>query len=336
MRLEGKPRQLGSIEPYAVREYSSPDLEWLIHRQIYTQRIDVLQLEYTNLGQYAGQYRRLLNAVFEHDVYFQSIARGLRQPGSKFGKIGPAFEYLRALRFELQMLNRVDQAQVCTEANRDYLLSFAPQLAGKLDAGLRAGIRCQGYDYSEEGREPDTLLFIGSFRHQPNQEALFWFLRDVFWRILAERPQTKLVIVGSDPPDRHALPHFPEDQDPIVIRGRVDDVREPLARYAAFICPILAGSGVRVKLLEAFAAGIPAVSTYIGAEGLAVRDGEFCRLADDPAGFARCAVELLKQTPEARTMTRRARAEVESHWDMPLITAKLAQRYRDGLRQKRL
>lgn len=335
VRLEGKPKQLGSIEPHAVREFSSPDLAWLIHRQIYTQRIDVLQLEYTNIGQYAGDYRRLLNAVFEHDVYFQSISRGLRQPGSKWGKLPAAFEYLRALRFELNMLDRVDQAQVCTEANREYLLSFAPHLTSKLDAGLRAGIRCESYVYTEQGREPGTLLFIGSFRHQPNQEALFWFLREVFWRILAERPQTKLVIVGSDPPDRHALPHFPEDQDPIVIRGRVDDVREPLARYAAFICPILAGSGVRVKLLEAFAAGIPAVSTRVGAEGLAVRDGEFCRLSDDPAEFAQHALHLLAQDAETAAMTRRARAEVEAHWDMPLITAKLAERYRAGLRQKR-
>ncbi len=335
VRLEGKPKQLGSIEPHAVREFSSPDLEWLIHRQIYIQRIDVLQLEYTNIGQYAGNYQRLLNAVFEHDVYFQSISRGLRQPGSKLGKLPAVFEYLRALRFELNMLHRVDQAQVCTEANRNYLLGFAPELASKLDAGLRAGILCKSYAYTEQGREPDTLLFIGSFRHQPNQEALFWFLREVFWRILAERPQTKLVIVGSDPPDRHALPHFPEDQDPIVIRGRVDDVREPLARYAAFICPILAGSGVRVKLLEAFAAGIPAISTRIGAEGLAERDGEFCRLSDDPAEFAQHALHLLAQDPKAAAMTRRARAEVEAHWDMPLITAKLAERYRAGLRQKR-
>jgi GT2 family glycosyltransferase/glycosyltransferase involved in cell wall biosynthesis len=335
VRLEGKPKQLGSIEPYAVREFSSPELEWLIHRQIYTQRIDVLQLEYTNMGQYAGDYRRLLNAVFEHDVYFQSIARGIRQPGSRLGKLPAMFEYLRALRFELNMLRHVDEAQVCTQANRDYLLSFAPELKSKLDAGLRAGIRCASYDYVEEGRDPDTLLFIGSFRHQPNQEALYWFLRDVFWRILAERPQTKLVIVGSDPPDRHALPHFPEDQDPIVIRGRVDDVREPLARYSVFICPILSGSGVRVKLLESFAAGIPAVSTYIGAEGLATRDGEFCALADDPAGFAKHALDLLSQNETARAMTRRARAEVEAHWDMPLITAHLAERYRAGLRQKR-
>ena len=61
--------------------------------------------------------------------------------------------------------------------------------------------------------------------------------------------------------------------------GFVEDVRDPLSRYAIFVCPILSGSGVRVKLLEAFAAGIPVVSTRVGAEGLAVKDGEFCALA---------------------------------------------------------
>ena len=97
----------------------------------------------------------------------------------------------------------------------------------------------------------------------------------------------------------------------------------------------MAGSGVRVKLLESFAAGIPSVSTYIGAEGLATQDGEFCRLADDPAQFAQHALALLAEPESAREMTRRARAEVEANWDMPRITAKLASRYREGLRRKR-
>ena len=89
--------------------------------------------------------------------------------------------------------------------------------------------------------------------------------------------------------------------------GYVDDVREPLARYAVFVCPILSGSGVRVKLLEAFAAGIPVVSTVVGAEGLAVKDGEFCALADDPAEFAERVLALLRD-PERGRGHGRARA----------------------------
>ncbi|MEO8051628.1 MAG: glycosyltransferase family 2 protein, partial [Acidobacteriota bacterium] len=77
VRPLGVPELAGSIEPHAVREFRIPDLAWLIQRQIYTQRIDVVQLEYTVLGQYAGGFRRIPSILFEHDVYFQSIARRL-------------------------------------------------------------------------------------------------------------------------------------------------------------------------------------------------------------------------------------------------------------------
>ena len=87
-----------------------------------------------------------------------------------------------------------------------------------------------------------------------------------------------------------------------------------------FVCPILSGSGVRVKLLEAFAAGIPVVSTVVGAEGLACQDGEFCRLADDPAGFAERVLAVFEDSEKAAEMAARARAEVERNWDMAAIT----------------
>ena len=85
----------------------------------------------------------------------------------------------------------------------------------------------------------------------------------------------------------HSLPALPDN---IELRGFVEDVREPLGRYAVFVCPILSGSGMRVKLLEAFAAGIPVVSTPLGAEGLARseeagKDSEICALAEDPSGI---------------------------------------------------
>ena len=91
VRMESRSRSAGSILPHAVTEFASDDLEWLIHRQIYTRKIDVVQLEYTPLGQYTCDYRRIPNILFEHDVYFQSIARGLgarAQPsGSRQGAL---------------------------------------------------------------------------------------------------------------------------------------------------------------------------------------------------------------------------------------------------------
>ncbi|HEY2843834.1 MAG TPA: glycosyltransferase [Bryobacteraceae bacterium] len=331
VRMEGRQKALGSAEPHAAREFRNHDLAWLIHRQIYLHSVDVLQLEYLVMGQYAGRFRRIPSILFEHDVYFQSIARRLPYMNSLIERTVSRWEYLRAIRYELKLLPHLDRVQVCSRENAEYLRSFLPQLNGRLDDGYRAGIDTSGYDFQHSGREPFTLLFLGSFRHLPNVEALQWFLDQVFPRIRQDEPRARLVIVGSDPPPRHSL----RDSEAIEMIGFVEDVREPLMRYSLFVCPILAGSGVRVKLLEAFAAGIPVVSTRLGAEGLADTDGEICALADDPAAFAAHAVRLLRNPEEAAALAGRARAEVVAKRDMRAMTGRLVESYRAEVRKMR-
>jgi len=331
VRLEGRQKALGSAEPHAAREFRNRDLAWLIHRQIYTRAIDVLQLEYLVMGQYAGGFRHIPSILFEHDVYFQSIERRLPYMSSMLERTVSRWEYLRAIRYELKLLPRLDRVQVCSRDNAEYLRSFLPQLNGRLDDGYRAGIDTSGYEFRPSGREPFTLLFLGSFRHLPNVEALQWFLQEIFPRIRQDEPRARLVIVGSDPPPRHSL----RDPEAIEMIGFVEDVREPLMRYSVFVCPILAGSGVRVKLLEAFAAGIPVVSTRLGAEGLAEQDGEICALADDPAEFAGHVVHLLRHPAEAEALARRARAEVVAKRDMRAMTERLVECYRAEVRRMR-
>jgi len=333
VRPSGKPKGMGSLEPHAVREFANGDLEWLIHRQMFVRRIDVLQLEYTPMAQYRGAYRRIPVALFEHDVYFQSIGRGLGHMTGMLGEMKARIEYLRAFRYELGVLPGFEQVQVCTPANRDYLLGFLPELAPRLKAGLRAGIDTSRYEFRPRGREPLTMLFLGSWRHDPNRVAVDWFVRHVLPLVLKEEPAAKLAIAGSDPPPEHTYADYAAHLEML---GYVEDVREALGRYAVFVCPILSGSGVRVKLLEAFAAGIPVVSTVVGAEGLAVKDGDCCALADDPAGFAARVVALLRDPERAAAMAGRARAEVEAQWDMAIITRRLVESYRDLVKEKRL
>lgn len=332
VRMEGKQKAFGSISPHAVTEFDNPDLEWLIHRQILTQQVDIVQLEYTALGQYAMDLQRIPCILFEHDVYFQSIGRQLPRMLGPIRKTKAGFEYLRALRYELSILPKFDRIQVCSPANGDYLASFLPEIADRIDPDFRAGIDTARYEFRPDAREPATMLFLGSFRHTPNQVALTWFVNHVLPLVLAKRPDARLIVVGSDPPPKHSLPAL---GDAIELRGFVEDVREPLGRYAVFVCPILSGSGMRVKLLEAFAAGIPVVSTRVGAEGLAVNDGEYCGLADDPAGFAERILELFERTDEAADLARRAREYVVRTKDMRVMTDRLAASYREAIRVKR-
>ena len=331
IRMPGAAGALGSIVPHAAREFENADLAWLIHRLVYTRRIDVIQLEYTPMAQYAMRLERLASVLFEHDIYFQSIGRSMEFMPGPLKKLQARFEYLRALRFEMRMLPRFDHIQVCTRENKEYLESFSPRLAPILKDGLRAGIDTSRYRFQPDGREPDTMLFLGSFRHAPNQVALDWFVRHVLAGILERRPAAKLVVVGSDPPAEHI---YAEWASAIEFAGFVEDVREPLARCAIFVCPILSGSGVRVKLLEAFAAGIPVVSTRVGAEGLARVDGECCRIADSPEQFAAQAAELLADPVQAAGLALRARREVEESWDMAMLTRRLEASFREIVSEK--
>jgi glycosyltransferase involved in cell wall biosynthesis len=176
------------------------------------------------------------------------------------------------------------------------------------------------------------MLFLGSFRHAPNQVALDWFMSEVLPLVLARTPDARLLLAGSDPPPRHA---FADPANAIDLLGFVEDVQPLFSSCAVFVCPIRSGSGVRVKLLEAFASGIPVVSTTLGAEGLARKDGEFCSLADDAQGFGNRVVRLLNDAGAAAELAARARIEVETNWDMGVITEKLVARYSALLAAKR-
>jgi O-antigen biosynthesis protein len=333
VRVTGGSHAFGSALPHSVLEFSSHEVEWAIHRLLYLKKVDVLQLEYTPLGQYAGRFRQIASILFEHDIYFQSIARQLGNMQGAIRRAKSTFEYLRALRYELRLLPKMDRIQVCSSENRDFLLSYLPSLRGRIDPHLRAGIDTTRYllPQSHE-REPNTMLFLGGFRHLPNLEALDWFTRLALPRILERKPEARLIVIGSDPPPRHSLPHLP---DSVELVGFVDDVLEPLARYALFICPILSGSGVRVKLLEAFAAGIPVVSTSIGAEGLAAADGDICAIADDPQEFADRVLDLFERPDYAQSLAGRARARVVETHDMARMTRKLVESYREAVQNKR-
>jgi O-antigen biosynthesis protein len=321
--------QMAAVAPHAVGEFDIAQVKWLIHRQILLKRIDVVQLEYTPLAQYLEDYRLVLNVLFEHDIYFQSIERGLAFMTGTLERSKARFEYLRALHYELETLPKCDRIQVCTRENRQYLESFLPNLQGRIQDGLRAGVSVQLYPFPGGPRKPFTMLFLGSFRHLPNQIALDWFVQEVLPGILASCPQARLLVAGSEPPAQHSYPPA------VQMLGFVDDIQPLFSECSVFVCPIRSGSGVRVKLLEAFASGIPVVSTFVGAEGFAQTNGEVCLLADDPAIFAQHVTRLLTEPKEGEQMARRARQEVAENWDMPVITARLVESYREALREKR-
>ncbi|MBZ5620159.1 MAG: glycosyltransferase [Acidobacteriia bacterium] len=211
------------------------------------------------------------------------------------------------------------------ELERDWLPRFWQVLApsehdAELARAIAPGARVAVYPNAipatplpPPGNE-DVIVFSGNMEYHPNRSAVRFFRREV-WPLLRERwPGLIWRLVGKNP---QAVRQFTSGDSRIEVQGQVDDAVRELARARLAVVPLLAGSGTRLKVLEAWAAGLPVVSTTMGAEGLPARDGEHILLADSASAFAAAVSRLLACT-DLRTklgMAGRLLLEKEFTWE---------------------
>jgi glycosyltransferase involved in cell wall biosynthesis len=142
----------------------------------------------------------------------------------------------------------------------------------------------------------EAIAFSGNLEYHPNRAAVRFFARRIWPALRERRPGLRWRIVGRHP---EAVRAFVRGDPRVELTGPVEDAVAELARAQLAVAPMLAGSGTRVKILEAWAAALPVVSTTLGAEGLEARDGEHLLLADTADGI-RSGVEALLEAPRRR------------------------------------
>ncbi len=159
--------------------------------------------------------------------------------------------------------------------------------------------------------EEHAVVFSGNLAYRPNTEAVRYFAGKI-WPTLRQRwPGLQWRIVGRNP---EAIKRFVDPKDYIQCVGPVEDAVLELSHAKAVVVPVLAGSGTRVKILEAWAAGAPVVSTTLGAEGLPVAPGEHLLIADDPLEFAETVSQLLASKPLRRRIGAAGRLLYEQNF----------------------
>jgi glycosyltransferase involved in cell wall biosynthesis len=136
-----------------------------------------------------------------------------------------------------------------------------------------------------------AVIFTGNLEYDPNVAAVRWFAREVWPSVRRQEPQLEWRLVGRN---AHAVAPYVRGIPGVRIVGEVDDAVVEIARAKVAIVPLLAGSGTRFKILEAWAAATPVISTTIGAEGLGAVPGKHLAIADDAPAFAASVVNVLR------------------------------------------
>ncbi len=211
------------------------------------------------------------------------------------------------------MIGKVHSVVVFTENDRKSLKSLAVQTP--IDT-IPFGTLIPNAPLNPIGCPPWSILFFGSFLHSPNIEAALRLALQIFPTAKDRLPGVKLNIVGNQPP-----PELKElaDQD-INVTGWVPDLAPYLDRAAVVVSPLASGGGMRVKILEALAAGKAVVASSRSIEGLELTDGQNISIAEDDLDFVERITWLISDPEQRLAMARAARIWACEHigWEKPL------------------
>jgi glycosyltransferase involved in cell wall biosynthesis len=174
---------------------------------------------------------------------------------------------------------------------------------------------------------PPELLFVGLLSYGPNADAVRWCVDAIMPAIWRRLPDATLVVVGGQASEELRRLAGPR----VRFEGAVEDVGPHLSRAAAVMVPLRIGSGTRLKILDAFGAGRPVVATTIGAEGLAVRDGDQLLVRDEPEAFGSAVIRVVTEPELAARLGRSGSELVARTYAWERATAPMLQLYRELL-----
>jgi glycosyltransferase involved in cell wall biosynthesis len=227
------------------------------------------------------------------DVAFHRLFAKARVTGS-----GKDLRYAKDVKHEeMEAYRRADHVITVTEQDRAILLAEEPALSVRVVPNIHA---IHSLD-DETPRKPDSLVFVGGFRFDPNVDAMLYFCREVMPLIWQRVPTATLRIVGDSPPD--VVRELACDR--IEVTGRVPDVHPYLRSSCVSVAPLRYGGGMKGKIGEAMAAGLPVVTTSAGIEGFGLTPGQHVLVADTPEGLSSAVASLLRD-PAAYEAIRRA------------------------------
>lgn len=223
--------------------------------------------------------------------------------------------------FEGRVCREVDAVIAVSQEDREFLRRYA----GAPISVMANGIHVDEYQPADD-IQPDrrAIVFTGKMDYRPNVDAIEWFCAEVVPIVRRRMPKLQLTVVGRNPHQRlQTLAATGEIQ----LTGWVESVLPYLHEAAIYAAPLRMGSGTRLKILQAMAAGCAVVSTGIGAAGLNAETRSAMVIADEPPDFAGAILRLLADDDKRRDLGELARRQVAAHYDWKALMPSLLQVY---------
>jgi glycosyltransferase involved in cell wall biosynthesis len=310
--------------PYSVASHTSRALRQAIADYAARHRVDLWQCEWTPYAAALEGLAGVRRLVVAHNVesliwqrYHETEANPLKR--WYIGRQWRKFEH-----FERRAYSEAD----CTVAvSAEDAARIRDRFGGGRVQVVDNGVDTCFFQPAPAPASPGRILFLGSLDWRPNLDAVGQLLDHVFPAVRAREPGARLALVGRNPPDW--LRRQAAATAGVELHANVADVRPYLAACTVMAVPLRIGGGSRLKILEALAAGVPVVSTRVGAEGLCLEPGRHLTVVDGVADLAAALVQGLREPEAARAQAESGRRVVVERYDWGVLADRLEQVWLD-------
>jgi glycosyltransferase involved in cell wall biosynthesis len=299
--------------PYLAAKWDSSALRKMLERELLDSAVDVVYIDHLGMAVYLpviNAERPMCRIVLDQHNVESDFFKQFAHTKANAKKLVAQAEWRAAVRFEKRTLKTVNA-----------VIAISQEDARRFEAlsGVRAHVVPVMMTSTRKTRlHPGRphFCYVGNLRWQPNVEGLDWLCQSVWPKVLRRVPDATLEIagVGLKPdtcgglsvPDAWKVPG-------VEIVGFLEDLEPLYARSVGMLAPVVGGSGVRVKLLEGFRAGMPVITTSDGAFGLPLTDGREALIPSGPDGFAERVERLVRDGALRDRLRDEGYAYLEKH-----------------------
>ena len=276
---------------------------------------DIIQLDFLIMTQYVKYIKNIPVFYTEHDMSVLDFNQSFHDRDLK--DKDRFFEWKKLISYEKHILDYFNSVIVLTDRDKS--------LIENLNANIKATIIPTGVDtefykptvYSAD--EKKNLVFVGHYKHFPNADAIMYFVQNIYSKIVEKKPDINLYIVGSGV----TKPIENLQNKNVIVTGELEDIRKYLRKPNIFVAPVRLGGGIKGKVLEAMAMGVPIVATKEAISGIDYANNNFALVSDNVDCFANNVIKLVENDKLYTELSNNARKIVEQYYNWTNIAQKL-------------
>lgn len=331
--------------PFLIERDNLSAMRSLVNRLLAERSYDIIHTDQLTMTQFAPMGKQAPGQrparIFDAHNATWSIMERMKTTARSVLKPVLALEQQRIKRYEGRIVREFEHTLTVTDIDRRLLLEAVEATRagdGHLDIDeiacrittIPIAVDTLQLQPTDRSTGSMNILTLGTLHYPPNADGIRWFINEVFPIVRRERPGTSLTIVGKNPPADFV--HLAQnDPETIRVTGYVEELTPYFQNAALTVVPVRAGSGMRVRILEAFARAMPVVTTTVGLEGINAQPDRDVIVADTPEEFAAGVLQVLKDPDLQSRLADHGRRLAMEQYDWQPVLKRLDQIYRNEL-----